>query len=96
MFDSFAEVFQIFLPLLLLAAITYKMRDEISLAWLGFARWWIPLSMFLILIAPSDKGDWMFPHDKGRVSFFASLLFFFVSLVIVASKYFSLKGGKRR
>ena len=79
------------LPLFLFSLITYKMRDEIYQSWFRFAMWWIPLSMFSILIAPSYSSDWMFPIDKGRVAFFSSLVFTLISLILIAYKSFSLR-----
>ena len=90
-FDSMAEILQIFLPFFLLYLITYKLREEIYIAWFRFASWWIPLSMLLTLIAPSQSHDWMFPIDKGRVSFFMSLFFALISLILIVYKFFILK-----
>jgi hypothetical protein len=81
------------LPLFLLSLITYNLREEIYTAWSRFARWWIPLSMFLTLVAPSQSHDWMFPIDKGRVSFFMSLFFAIISLILIAYKFFTPKKG---
>ncbi len=91
MYDSTAEIFQIFIPMLLISLAVYKIHGEVYTTWLYFARWWVPLSMFLVLIAPYGKGDWMFPHDKGRVSLLMSGLFLFISLTLIVYKSFKLK-----
>ena len=78
-----------FLPfsvLFIFALITYWMREEIYRAWFKFARWWIPLSMILILISPEYSHDWMYRIEKGTVAFATSLLFVIVSLIIIITK----------
>lgn len=77
-----------FLPIFLLSLITYKMRDEVYRAWFKFARIWVPLSIFLILISP-EYGHSLFPIDKGRVSLTMSVLFLLISLILIVIKYFS-------
>ena len=73
-------------PLALLSLATYFLRDEIFFIWMRFARWFIPISIFLILISPNNKTDWMFPNDKGHVSFYLSILFLGISILIVLIK----------
>lgn len=90
-FDPIAENLLPIIPLFLLSLITYKMRDEVYRAWIRFAYVWIPLSMFLILIAPEYSADWMFPIVKGTVAFFSSLLFVIISLIIIVWKYFAMR-----
>src|SRR3972149_4630000 len=75
-------LFLFVLPLFLLSLITYKMRDEIFNAWLMFAKWWIPLTIILILLAPTT-GQSLVPIDKGRVSLLMNAIFLLVSLLIV-------------
>jgi hypothetical protein len=84
-------VFLPVLPLFLLSLITYKLRDEVFIRWMKFARWWVPMTMFFILIAPGVSGG-LAPLDKGRVGFFFSLLFLVISLVLIAWKWFVLRG----
>lgn len=78
----------------LLSLITYKMRDEVFLAWLRFAYWWIPLSMFFTLITPgSSGGGFGIPSvfDKEFLAFILSALFFIISLVIIVRKALTLR-----
>lgn len=82
-FDPIAENFSAFIPLLLVALITYKVREEVYRTWFRFARIWIPLSMLAILVAPEYSSDWMFSIEKGTVAFFSSVLFVLISLIIV-------------
>jgi hypothetical protein len=62
------------------------MREEVYQAWFRFARWWIPLSMVLILISPEYSGDWMYPITKGTVAFLTSGIFIVVSVLIIFVK----------
>ncbi len=77
-----------FLAVFSLSLITYKMRDEVYRTWFKFARWYVPLSMLLILITPEYGGELFNPIQKGSVAFLLTALFFVVSLLIVAIKYF--------
>lgn len=95
--DKLHGFFGIFLPifpLFLFSLITYKMREEIYKTWFYFARWWVPLSMLLVLISPEYSNDWMFPIEKGSVAFVTSLLFTVISLILIAWKWFVLRGKK--
>ena len=67
------------------------MREATYLAWFNFAKWWIPLAMLSILIAPQYSHDWLFPIDKGRVAFLVSLLFVIVSSILIAYKSYQLR-----
>ena len=79
------------IPLFIFSLITYKMREEVYQTWWKFARVWIPASMLAILIAPSYANNWMFPIEKGNVAAFFSLVFVVSSILIIASRYYSLK-----
>lgn len=64
------------------------MRDEIYQMWFKFARWWVPVSMFLIFITPEYGGGLFNPIQKGSVAVGLSALFFLISLIIIAIQYF--------
>ena len=83
-------LFEFFLPLFLLSLITYKLRDEIFRAWLIFAKWWVPLTIILVLLAPTT-GYSLVPIDKGRVSLFMNALFLILSLLLIAYKSYQLR-----
>ncbi|OGZ16493.1 MAG: hypothetical protein A3H76_04345 [Candidatus Lloydbacteria bacterium RIFCSPLOWO2_02_FULL_54_12] len=89
-FDSVAEIFQVFIPSLFLTLLLYKLRDEIFNAWLMFAKWWIPPTIILVLLAPST-GHSLVPIDKGRVSLFMNALFLLISLLLIAIKSWQLR-----
>lgn len=77
------------IPLFILSLITYKMREEVYRAWLGFARVWIPLSMVLIFLSPEyaeSFGVTLYSITKGSVAFFSSLLFIIISSVVIFLK----------
>ena len=80
---SYFIVLQPVFFLLIFSLITYWMREDEYRAWFKFARWWIPLSMILILISPEYSHDWMYRIEKGTVAFATSLLFVVISIIIV-------------
>lgn len=86
--NQFSEILLPFFAVLLLSLITYWMRDEIYQTWFRFARWAVPLSMFLILITPEYSGGLFNPIQKGSVSFALTTLFFLISLLIILTQYF--------
>ena len=81
------------LPLFLFSLITFKMSEGVFQAWWRFARVFVPLAMFLILITPAYTHNWMFPVTKGTVAVALSLLFVVVSLVQIIRKH--LKAGNQ-
>ncbi len=81
----------IFIPLLVLL-----FASQSTAAWLRFARWWLPLSIFLILITPTSSNTWMplYSVDKEMVTWITAVLFTLISLTIIAVKSFSLRKTK--
>lgn len=92
--DAISPYVHLFIPLFLFSLITYRMREEVYQTWFRFVRWWIPLSMLLIFLAPEYSNDWMYPIEKGSIALLTSAIFCVVSLVIIAAKYISLRKGK--
>ena len=88
-FDSVAEVFQILIPTFALSLVVYMLHHEVFSVWVGFIKWFIPVTFILILLAPLQSHDWMFPIDKGRVSFGMTVVFVAVSIVLIAWKWFA-------
>lgn len=80
---TFFTTFIPVIPLFFFSAITFRMRDEIYQAWFRFARWAIPLSMFLILVAPEYSHDRMYPIEKGFIALLSSVIFIIVSAAII-------------
>ncbi|MHB8710383.1 MAG: hypothetical protein ACYC6X_02425 [Minisyncoccota bacterium] len=90
----YESVFFLSLSLFLFSLITYKMRDEVFRAWLHFAYWWVPLTIFLTLITPNGHGGWGIPSliDPGFVAFVFSTLFALISLGIIFVKFLKVRG----
>ncbi len=75
----------------LFALLTYLNRDNTYRSWFKFARWWIPLSMIAIFLAPEYSNDWVLPIEKGVVALFACGAFAIISTLIVLYSLFSKK-----
>ncbi|MEI6842982.1 MAG: hypothetical protein WCK48_00510 [bacterium] len=84
---------EIFLPLFLLSAITYKMPDRVYKAWSRFSLVYIPISIILTLLTP-DYSQGLVPVDKGRVSLGLSVLFIIISISIIVITSFR-EGAKQ-
>ena len=56
-YQSASMVFAPFLPLFLFSLITYKMREEVFLAWWNFARWWVPVIIVVTFLLNNTKGS---------------------------------------
>jgi hypothetical protein len=94
---SLHDFFGIFLPifpLFFFSLVTYWMREEVYQAWFRFARWWIPLSMFCILLTPTDYGGSGIGMSLGKpdVAFLSSTVFIIVSIGIIV--WSSMKARK--
>ena len=81
-------------PLLLLSLLTYKMRDEIFMAWMSFAKWWVPLSLVITIFIPSSSGGMIPVAFKFIFSVICSIILFFVSLCVVGWRYNVLKKSR--
>ncbi|MDD5083598.1 MAG: hypothetical protein PHT88_01495 [Candidatus Moranbacteria bacterium] len=82
-FDSIAITFFPFFLLFLFSLITYRMQEEIFQKWWKFACIATPVSMLFIVLAPAYSHDWMFPIEKGSVFLMTSVIFVFVSGIII-------------
>lgn len=89
--DQVAEIFFPVVPLLIFAGLTFFLNEQIYKSWFLFARFWTPLSMVAVLLAPEYGGHFMNPIEKGSVALFMSAIFIVVSIIIIGIKYFSLK-----
>lgn len=81
------------IPLFLFSLITYKMSETVFQDWWRFARIFIPLAMFLILITPAYTHNWMFPVVKGTVAVTLSALFVLISIIRIILVHRRLKQG---
>ena len=96
--DILSNVMVIFypvFPLFLLSLIAYVLRDEVFRAWIKFVYIWIPMTMFLILIAP-EYGNAFMPIVKGTVAAFFSLLFILISLGIFVVRSLQLHRDNKK
>ena len=74
----------------LFSLITYKMRDEVSRAWITFAKWWVPAQILLVLLTPESSGGYFVVIlDKQLVAILLSALFVLISLLLIIYKWFS-------
>ncbi len=87
-------MFLSFLPITIFSLITYPLREETFRSWLRFAKWWVPMSMLLVLITPDGQSGGYMPSliDKQVVAFLTSAVFIIISLIIVLYKSIKLRG----
>jgi hypothetical protein len=78
-------IFLVSIPIFVISIITYFMKEQIISAWLKFAYWWVPLTMFLVFLASFASGPSYFPNllSNRLVSFLMYCLFFIISLIII-------------
>lgn len=82
-FDGIAELLMISIPLFVLSILAFWMRDSVYQAWFRFARVWVPLSMLVVLLAPTYSHDWMYPIEKATVGIVMNGLFGLISFVVI-------------
>ncbi|GEM_PF-690816 len=88
--DFLLIIFFPMLPVFIFSLITYKMRDEVFEAWRNFSYWWIPLSIFLILITPESNSVIM-SWGKEIPAIGMSLLYMGISIGVILGKGFKLR-----
>ena len=84
--DPLGLVFFLLLPLLptfFLSLITYRMKDEVFLAWWRFARWWVLVIIGVTLFLQNAGGGGGWGMNGG--AFDAFFLGIFYVILIVAS-----------
>jgi hypothetical protein len=68
---------------------------RIFLSWLKFATFAIPLVAIWIFTTPVNTGGWVItPADRGEVAWFAGILFFIGSLIVIGWKWWKLRKEK--
>jgi len=94
LYDGTASFLFIFPLIFLFSLITYPLRDEVFQSWLRFAKWWIPLSILLVLVMPDGQGGGYMPSliDKQTIAFLMSSIFILVSTIKIISKSIELRG----
>lgn len=93
LYDNTASFLFIFPLFFFFSIITYFLREEVFQAWLHFTKWWIPLSIFLVLIMPDGQGGGYMPSliDKQVVAFLTSSIFILNSTIIIISRSIKLR-----
>ena len=77
----------VFLPSLLLLFC----KEEIFKSWFRFARWALPLSILLIIVAPTTNGSFtpFYGINKEMVTWLMGGLFTLISLILIVWKSFA-------
>ncbi len=83
----------LFFPIFfVLTLITWKLDNRVFYSWIRFAYWWIPLSILIIFTTPTTDHSWALGGPtRETMSFVMSGLFFFISLILITYKHFTLK-----
>jgi len=89
------------LSLLSLSIITFFLRDEIFRAWLKFAYWWLPISIFFIFLSANAGGGGGFGLGNSEfspevISMVFSGLFAFISILIILAKLVFPRSNKEK
>jgi hypothetical protein len=78
-----------------LAGLFFFLRDEVFSPWVKLAKWWVPISMFLILVIPGDSsgGGWGIdiPPLDAVFALYSSGLFLVISLILIIWKSIQLR-----
>ena len=80
-YSSIAEAFQIFPILLIFATVFYFWKLRVSNLWNIFSYIYIPISIFLVLLAP-EYGSPFLKIEKDTVALFLDSFFIFSSLIM--------------
>lgn len=78
-------LFYISISLFITSFFIMFIKDQIFHSWIKFTYYWIPISMFLVLIIPGGGGRGSFPSliDAESISIIMSGLYLIISLIIV-------------
>lgn len=87
---SIAYELLIFVPILVLSLITYRMKEEIFLTWRKFTISYLSVYLFIIIISPWRHANFS-PLEKGPNALFLLGLYTAISIILIASKSFSLR-----
>lgn len=88
--DSISNLFVFFPVILLFSLVTYKMRDEVFIAWVKFTLFWVPLSVFFVAITP-DTSAMLQVVDKEFITALFLGLFALISVVIISVRSYQLR-----
>ena len=72
----------------------FSHSELIVFSWIRFAKYYLPVAAFLVIITSSDRGGWIsIGPDRESMIWFTSTLFFLISLIIIAVKSWKLRKG---
>lgn len=81
----------------IVSLLLYLFRELIFKSWLKFTYWYIPIAAIFIILSPVDGGGSFLPigADKELSSWFFSVLFLIISVVIIIVKSVKLKKNSK-
>ena len=91
--ESFSFIVLLFPVIFVLSAITYKMQNEVFVAWKNFAIWYVPLFALLSVVIQNQGhgGDFVSGWFDAVILLFSLGLFLLISLIIIIKKSLSSK-----
>jgi hypothetical protein len=66
----------------LLSLLTYRMKDEVFLAWFNFAKWWVPVIIGVTLWVENAGGGGGWGMNGGAFDAFFIGIFYFIFIVV--------------
>jgi hypothetical protein len=83
------------LTLFLLATLLLFVREQIFSSWINFAKWWVPLTIILSILAGFGEQPSYMPAmiTPGTVSFFMSSVFLVASLLIILKTWLQVRNS---
>lgn len=82
--ESIAYSLVLFVPLFSLAVIFYFGKDELFIRWAKFVKWWAPIGVLMMILAPRTS-DYL-PFNKKIVFLFATGILVLISIILALYK----------
>lgn len=96
--DSFNEIIQITfifsIPIIILSFILLFHKERIFFIWSKFTIIFLPIVIILIMITPSNSGS-ISPFEREPVTLFLAIVFFVVSIFIIATKSSNIRRERK-
>ncbi len=83
--EPIAYTFLIFVPLFLLTIIFYFTKEQSFKTWIKFIFWWVPITIFLVILSPKNRIDFS-PIEKKTTFLLMTIGLVFISLTIILYK----------
>lgn len=92
-FSVLEPLFNISLSVVMASFFLFFTRNEVFASWFKFAKWWLPLSLILIILSPTDGSSAFFPalFSKELTSMWMGGLFVVISLLLIGVKSLQLR-----